>query len=108
MPAVVSEGYRFGQRYVESARAGNAACHLRYFERMGEPGALMVARKDEHLGLSGESPERGAVENAVTVTLEAGSNRVGFLLTVAIAGTVGVCGAFEQQLVLAILPFGAK
>ena len=57
-----------------------AGGHLGDLERVGEPGALVVVGEDEHLGLAGQAAERGGVQDAVAVALEAGAQRIGLLL----------------------------
>ena len=80
VPAVVAERDRLGERDVEPTRPRDAGGHLRDLERMGEAGALVVLREDEHLRLAREAAEgRRAVEDAVTVPLEAGAPFVGLL-----------------------------
>ena len=39
----------------------------------------MIIRKDEYLGLSGETTKCGGMENAVTIALETRAEGVGFL-----------------------------
>jgi hypothetical protein len=71
MAEIVGERQRLGQILVESERAGERARHLGDFERVGEPGAVMVALvEDEDLGLVLEPPERGGMDDAVAVAAE--------------------------------------
>ena len=49
----------------------------------------MVGREHEHLGLAGETAERGVVVDPVAVALEAGAERVGLLLVGTVAGALG-------------------
>ena len=52
---------------------------LRHLERVGEAGALVVLGEHEDLGLAGQAPEGGGVQDAVAVALEAGAPAVGLL-----------------------------
>jgi len=79
VPAVVTQGDRLGQSHVEPAGPGDRGGHLRHLEGVGETRPLVVQREDEHLGLTGQTPERGSVEDPVPVPLEAGAPRVRFL-----------------------------
>ena len=73
---VVAERDRLGEVVVEPERAGERAGDLRHLDRMGEPGAEMVALvMDEHLGLVGEAAEGGRMDDAVAVALEFGARR---------------------------------
>src|SRR5262249_61258179 len=68
MPEVVGERGGFRQVLVEAERARERAGDLRDLERMGEPGAVVVALvRNEHLGLVGEPAERGRMDDAVAV-----------------------------------------
>ena len=71
MAEIVAERDRLGEIVVEPERAGERARDLRDLDRMGEPGAEMVALvMDEHLGLVGEPAEGGGMDDAVAVALE--------------------------------------
>ena len=68
---VVGERDGFGQILVEPQRAGDRAGHLADFERVGQPGAEMLALvAEEDLGLVLEAPEGGGMDDAVAVALE--------------------------------------
>ena len=58
---------------------GDGGGDLGHLEGVGQPGALVVVGEDEHLGLAGQAPEGGGVQDAVAVALEAGAHRVGLL-----------------------------
>ena len=77
--AVVAEGDGLGQGHVEPAGPGDGRGHLGHLEGVGEPGPLVVVGEHEHLGLAGQAPEGGGVQDAVAVALEAGAGRVGLL-----------------------------
>ena len=71
MAEVVRQRQRLGQVLVEAERAGERAGDLSDFERMGQPGAVMVALViDEDLGLVGEPAERGGMDDAVAIAAE--------------------------------------
>ena len=75
--AVVAEGDGLDQGHVEPAGPGDGRGDLRHLEGVGQPGALVIGREDEHLGLAGQAPEGGGVQDAVPVALEAGPPLVG-------------------------------
>ena len=54
MSTVVSEGDGFGEGDVQAEAGGDGPGHLGYLEGVGEPGALVILREDEHLGLAGQ------------------------------------------------------
>ena len=105
--AVVAQRDGLGERDVEPQRLGDRARDLRHLERVGQPGALMVLGEDEDLGLAGQATERGGVEDAVAVTLEAGTPLVGLLGPRAFAGAGGAGGARREQRRLELFAFGA-
>ena len=104
VPAVVAEGDRLGEGHVEPAGPGHRRGHLGHLERVGEPGALVILGEDEDLGLAGQAPERGGVEDPVTVTFETGAPGIGLLGAVPIPGSHGPAGARYEEGVLALLP----
>ena len=56
---------------VEAKRTRQRARDLRHFERMGEPGAEMVAFvENKHLSLVGQPAKRRRMNNAIAVTAE--------------------------------------
>ena len=68
MAEIVGERQRLGKIFVEPQPPRQRARDLRHFERMGEPGAVMVAFVEhENLGLVLEPAERGRVNDAVAV-----------------------------------------
>ena len=73
---VVGQRQRLGQILVEAERAGERAGDLGHLERVGQPGAVMVALVvDEHLGLVREPAERGRMDDPVAVALEIAARR---------------------------------
>ena len=81
MAEIVRERRRLGQVLVEPERARQRARDLRDLQRMGEPGAVMVALvKDEDLRLVAEAPEGGGMDDAVAIAAEIvarGARRLG-------------------------------
>ncbi len=68
---VVSEGHRLGEILVEAQRTGECASELPDLDRVGEPGAVVVALvRHEHLRLLRQAAERGGVDDAVAIPLE--------------------------------------
>ena len=77
MPEVVRQRDRLGQVLVELKKARRRSCDQRCLERMGQPRSVVVAFMiDEDLRLVFEPAERGAVDNAIAVTLKSGSEWV--------------------------------
>ena len=80
MAEVVGQRQRLGEILVEAERAGERAGDLRHFERVGEPGAVMVALvEDEDLGLVLEAAEGGGMDDAVAVAAEGAAALAGGL-----------------------------
>ena len=68
---VVTEPDRLGEVLVEAQRASDRARDLGDLERVGQPGAVVVALgRHEHLRLVLQPAERLAVDDAVTVALQ--------------------------------------
>ena len=105
--AVVAEGDGLGQRHVEPAGPGDAACHLGDLERVGQPRALMVLGEHEDLGLAGQSPEGGGVQDPVAVALETGAPRIGILVAQAVTRTARPRGSAHQAGGLGLFAFDA-
>ena len=68
---------------------GDGRGDLRHLEGVGQAGALVVGGEDEDLGLAGEAPEGGGVQDAVPVALEAGPPLVGLLRLGPLPGASG-------------------
>ena len=68
MAEIVRQRQRLGEVLVEAECASKRAGDLRDFERVGEPGPVMIALVEhEHLRLVLEATERGRVDDAVAV-----------------------------------------
>jgi len=71
MAKIMGKRKRLGEIVVEAERTGKRARDLTDFERMGEPGAEMVALvRNEDLRLVGQPPERRAMDDAVAIALK--------------------------------------
>ena len=65
VPQVMPQGDGLGQVLVEAQGAGDGAGDLRHLQRVGQPGAVMVAlRREKDLSLLLEPAERLAVDDA--------------------------------------------
>jgi hypothetical protein len=74
---IVTEGNGLGELLVEPQHLGYAPGDLRYLERMRETCPIVIAsRREEHLRLVLEAPERLAVNDAIAIALEGRPNRV--------------------------------
>ncbi len=68
---IMRERKRFGEIVIEAERPGQRTRDLTDFERMGEPGAEMIAlMRDEDLGLMGQPAEGRAMDDTVAIALE--------------------------------------
>ena len=71
MAEIVRQRQRLGEVLVEAERAGQRARDLGHFERVGEPGAVVVALvEDEHLRLVLEPAEGRRMDDAVAIAAE--------------------------------------
>ncbi len=97
MAEIVRKRRRLRQVLVEPERARERAGDLHDFERVGEPGAEMVALViDEHLRLVGEAAEGGGMDDAVAIAPEVvarGGWRLGEQPAAAFGRIGGVNGA---------------
>ena len=70
---IMGKADRFGQIFVQPQGAGNGSGNLADFQRVGQPGAVVVAlRRKKHLCFLLQPPETFTVQNSVPVTLVAG------------------------------------
>ncbi len=71
MAEIVRQRQAFGEVLVEAERAGERPGDLDHFQRMGQPGAVMVAFViDEDLCLVRQAAEGGGMDDAVAVAAE--------------------------------------
>ncbi len=77
VPQIVAERDGLGELLVEPEHLGDAAGDLRHLERVRQAGPIVIAgRREEHLRLVLQTPERLAVDDAVAVALERRTDRV--------------------------------
>ena len=70
---IMPQGNGFGQVLIQPQGAGNGSGNLADFQRVGQPGAVVVAlRRKKHLCFLLQPPETFTVQNSVPVTLVAG------------------------------------
>src|ERR1700680_2438218 len=87
MAEVMGQRAGFRQILVETERARDRSGDLGDFERMGEPGAIMIAfMENEHLGLMGKPAERGRMDDAIAIAPEIAARRAPRLAMEAPAG----------------------
>ena len=103
MTAVVPEGYRLGQGHVDPDAAGDRCRDLGHLEGMRQPGALMVGRIDDDLGLAGQASECCGVHDSIAVTFEAGALVVGLLCDRSRPRSFGKGSAGSERRALALL-----
>src|SRR4051812_32105090 len=104
VPEIVAERNRLGQLLVEPQHLGDAARDLRDLERVRQARSIVVARRREKdLRLVFEPAERLAVDDAVAVALERGTDRIFSLRLQASLGRVALGGLRRENLVLALL-----
>ena len=71
MAEIVRQRQSLGEVLVEAERAGQRPGDLDHFQRVGQPGAVMVAFVvDEDLRLVRQAPERGGMDDAVAIAAE--------------------------------------
>ena len=76
MAEIVRQRQRLGEILVEAERAGERAGDLGHFQRVGQPGAEVIALvEDEDLGLVREPAEGGGMDDAVAVAAEGVAGR---------------------------------
>ena len=76
MAEIVRQRQRLGEILVAAQRARQRAGDLRHLDRVGQPGAVMIAlMRDEHLGLVLQPAEGGRMDDAVAVALERRAGR---------------------------------
>ncbi len=97
VPEVVAERDRLGQLLVKVQHLRDGARDLRDLERVGQPRAIVVARRrEEHLRLVLEAPERLRVNHAIAIALE-GWTDVVFGLGAEPATRVGRPGRLRRE-----------
>ena len=90
---VVGQRQRLGQVLVEPELAGQRAGDLGDFQRMGQPGAVVIALVEhEHLGLVLEPAEGGGMDDPVAVAPERAAGPARRLRKQPAAALVGIAG----------------
>ncbi len=73
---IMGQRQSFGEVIIQTERTGQSAGDLADFNRMGQPGAVMIAfMRYENLGFMGETAEGGRVDDTVSVTLKGCASR---------------------------------
>ena len=73
---IVAERDRLGQLFVQAQHLRDGARDLRHFERVRQARAVVIAgRREEHLRLVLEAPERLGVDDAIAIALEGRADR---------------------------------
>ena len=94
---IVAERDRFGELLVQPQHLGDGARDLRDLERVREPRAVVIAgRREEHLRLVLQPPERLAVDDAVAVALKRGAHVV-FRRGAEAPARVGALGRLRRE-----------
>ena len=84
---------RIGEILVEADLAGQRAGDLRHFQRMGQPGAVMIALVEhEDLGFVLEAAKRGGMDHAVAIAPEWAAGLARRLRKQPPAAAVGIAG----------------
>ena len=93
MAEVVRQRQRLGEILVEAELAGQRAGDLRHFQRMGQPGAVMVAfMEHKHLGLVLQAAKGGGMDHPVAIAPERAAGLARRLVEQPAAAAVGVAG----------------
>src|SRR5262245_58996441 len=97
VPEVVTERNRLGQLLVQPQHLGDGARDLRDLERVREARPVVIAsRREEHLRLVLESPERLAVDDAIAIALKCRTYVV-FGLGAQPPARIGALGRLRRQ-----------
>src|SRR5688572_28105100 len=101
---VVPERNRFGKLLMQPQHLGNGPRNLRHFERVRQSRAVMVAgRREKHLRLVLQPPERLGVDDAIPIALEGGPDRIFFLAADAALAIGTLRRLRRENLALALL-----
>ena len=76
MAQIMGQRQRLGEILIAAQRPRQGARDLRDFQRMRQPGAVLIAfMGDEDLGLFLQAPEGAGMDNAVAIALEGIAHR---------------------------------
>jgi hypothetical protein len=104
MPEIMPQGYGLREVFVQTQGLGHGARDLRYFQRVGQAGAIVIAeRYEEYLRLVFEPPERLGVDDAIAIALESGTDIALGFSPGATAGVGRPGGERRQGLVFSFL-----
>ena len=93
MAEIMRQRQRLGEVLVEPELARQRAGDLRHLQRVGQPGAVMVAFVEhEHLRLVLQAAERGGMDHPVAIAPERAAGPARRLLEQPAAAAVGVAG----------------
>ena len=93
MAEVMRQRQRFREILVETELPGQRAGDLRHFERMGQPGAVMIAFVEhEDLGFVLQAAKRGGMDHPVAIAPERAAGLARRLGEQPSAAAVGVAG----------------
>jgi hypothetical protein len=87
--AVMAQGDCLNQGHIDSDPASDRGRHLSDLKGVCQPGALVIGRKDNNLGLAGEPPEGRGMHNPIAIMLETGALVVRLLCDGAIPRSLG-------------------
>ena len=97
MAEIVAECDGLGQLFVQTQHLGDSARDLRHFERVREPGSIVIARgRKEHLRFVLESAEGLGVNHAVAIAMKRGAKGL-FSFRSESALAVGTLGGSRRQ-----------
>ena len=93
MAEIMRQRQRLGEVLVEAELPGQRAGDLGHFERMGQPGAVVIALMEhEHLGLVLQAAERGGMDHPVAIAPERAAGLGRRLVDQPPPAAVGVAG----------------
>ena len=93
MAKVMGQRQRFGEILVETELPRDGAGDLRHFQRMGEPGPVMIALVEhEHLGLVLETAKCRRMDHPVAIPAKRAAGRTFWLGEQPAATAPGVAG----------------
>jgi hypothetical protein len=88
MSKIVGKCYRLGKILIQPKRSGHGSADRGNFDGVGQTGAIVIPFAiEENLGLSIQTSERSAVNNAIPIALKAGAEGMFYFRTEA-SGTL--------------------
>src|SRR5258708_6746619 len=93
MAEIMGQRQRFRKILVETKLPGQRAGDLRHFERVGQPGAVMIAfMEHEYLGFVLQAPKRGGMNDPVAIPPERAAGLARRLREQPATAAIGVAG----------------